>query len=242
MVDDAHPATTSGAVERPIMLQRWSDVTYLHWPVPAHEVAGLLPDGLSVDTSGGTAWVGLVPFVMRRLRLPGTPALPWLSTFPETNVRTYVTGPRGPGVWFCSLDAARLGGVLVALGGYGLNYRWARMRAARRGDELRFWSRRRWPGPNGAHALVGVRVAEPIRSLDATDRFLVNRWGLYTVLRGGRLGYAPVDHGPWTLHHAALTVLEEDVVAAAGLASPSGLPRVRYSPGVDVRVGLPRPV
>jgi uncharacterized protein len=235
-----HPADATHPVERPVMLQRWADVTYLHWPLPALDVARVLPPGLEVDTHDGLAWVGLVPFIMRELRLPGVPALPWLSTFPEVNVRTYVVGPRGPGVWFCSLDAARLGGVLVALTGYGLQYRWARMRAARRGDELRFWSARRWPGPPGARAHVGVRLGAAVESPDALDQFHTNRWGLYTRMRGGGLAFAPVEHGPWRLRRADLTVLTEDVVAAAGLTRPATPPRIRYSPGVEVRIGLPR--
>ncbi len=241
-VPPAHSAVGTNPVVRPVMLQRWADVTYLHWPVEVAEVAALLPPGLAVDTIDGRAWVGLVPFVMQDLRPPRTPVLPWLSTFAETNVRTYVTGPRGPGVWFCSLDAARLGGVLVALTGYGLPYRWARMHVARRGDELRFWSRRRWPGPWGARAHVGVRIGARIAEPDALDAFHTNRWGLYTTLRGGRLGYAPVDHGPWALRDARVTALAEDVVDAAGLSVAGAPPRVRYSPGVDVRIGLPRPV
>src|SRR3989442_1638686 len=77
-------------VRRPIMYQHWRRLTFLHWRYPVGTVQRLLPAGLRVHTFDGSAWVGLIPFLMNRVRAPGTPSLPWLSRFPETNVRTYV--------------------------------------------------------------------------------------------------------------------------------------------------------
>jgi uncharacterized protein YqjF (DUF2071 family) len=42
------------------------------------------------------------------------------------------------------------------------------------------------------------------------------------------------------LHSAELLHLDDTLVTAAGLPSPVGDPVVMWSPGVDVRVGLPR--
>ena len=53
-----------------------------------------LPPGLEVETFDGSAWVGLVPFAMR-VTLPRSPLVPWLSRFPETNVRTYARSADG---------------------------------------------------------------------------------------------------------------------------------------------------
>src|SRR4051812_46149326 len=108
-------------VRRPVMRQRWENLTFLHWRYRVADVRPLLPAGLEPDVYDGEAWVGLVPFRVRGLTLPKAPAVPWLSTFPETNVRTYVidrTGRRG--VWFFSLDAARLPAVAGARLLYGL--------------------------------------------------------------------------------------------------------------------------
>ncbi len=42
--------------------------------------------------------------------------MPWVSRFCETNVRTYVRDSHGrAGIWFFSLDAARLGAVAAAV-------------------------------------------------------------------------------------------------------------------------------
>src|ERR1700760_1325769 len=104
-----------GPVRRPVMLQQWQNLTFLHWSYPAEQIARLLPADLAVDTFNGAAWVALTPFRLADLRLPGTPSIPWLSAFPETNVRTYVRGPGGErGVWFFTLEAARLAAVVGA--------------------------------------------------------------------------------------------------------------------------------
>jgi uncharacterized protein YqjF (DUF2071 family) len=49
--------------------------------------------------------MGLVPFRMSGVMRRPLPDLPWVSAFPELNVRTYVTDGKKPGVWFFRLDA-----------------------------------------------------------------------------------------------------------------------------------------
>jgi uncharacterized protein len=41
------------------------------------------------------------------------------------------------------------------------------------------------------------------------------------------------------LHRATARVVDDGLVAAAGLPQPVGEPLVLYSPGVDVRIGRP---
>jgi uncharacterized protein YqjF (DUF2071 family) len=232
------------SVEHPIMLQGWNDLAYIHWPYDPDVVRQRLPDGLQVDTFDGKAWVGLVAFRMERIRLPGTPGIPYFGTFPETNVRTYVQGPDGrTGVWFHSLDVTRLLPVLVARSTYRLPYVWSKMSIDRQGDQVTYVARRRWPGPRGVVSSFTVRRGDrvPASEVSSLEHFLTARWGLYTRLRG-RLAYAPVDHPPWTLERAALESLDDELVQDAGYPEPNATPLVHYSPGVQVRVGLPRRV
>ncbi len=115
-------------VDKPVMRQRWEQLTFLHWSYDPAVVQRLLPDSLTVDTFGGAAWVGLVPFFMR-VHTPGDRGAPWASNFCETNVRTYALDREGrAGIWFLSLDAARLGAVAVARASYRLPYFWSSMR------------------------------------------------------------------------------------------------------------------
>jgi uncharacterized protein YqjF (DUF2071 family) len=91
---------------RPVMRMRWLDLLFAHWPAPVDAVRAQLPAGLTLDLFDGEAWLGVVPFKMADVAPRGVPALPWLSFFPELNVRTYVTLEGKPGVWFFSLDCA----------------------------------------------------------------------------------------------------------------------------------------
>ena len=50
---------------RQVMYQRWEQLLFLHWEWDAAEIQQTLPKGLHVDTFGGSAWLGLVPFYMR---------------------------------------------------------------------------------------------------------------------------------------------------------------------------------
>src|SRR5687767_6364285 len=115
-------------VRTAMMIQQWRRMTFLHWRYPVDAVRPLLPDGLVPDTDDDEVWVGMLPFLMDEVRPPWLPGLPYLSTFPETNLRTYVRGPDGhAGIYFFSLDAARLPAVAVARATLNLPYRWSRM-------------------------------------------------------------------------------------------------------------------
>ena len=125
------------------MRQVWRDLTFLHWRFPPDAVRPLVPPELQLDLWDGAAWIGLVPFAIEELTHPRVPPVPWLSHFLETNVRTYVVDAEGRrGVWFFSLDAARLAAVLGARAAYALPYFWARMSLVREGTTLRYRDRK----------------------------------------------------------------------------------------------------
>ena len=88
-----------------VMAQSWHDLLFAHWQIDAARMRPHVPAALEIDTFEGQAWIAVVPFRMSGVRLRFTPALPWLSAFPELNVRTYVVAERKRGVWFFSLDA-----------------------------------------------------------------------------------------------------------------------------------------
>ena len=89
-----------------VMGQTWDDLLFAHWRVDADVVRPHVPDGLSIDERDGSAWVGVTPFVVTGLRARGLFPLPYVSSFRELNVRTYVTFEDKPGIWFFSLDAS----------------------------------------------------------------------------------------------------------------------------------------
>ncbi|MGY0071578.1 YqjF family protein [Streptomyces sp. QTS137] len=228
------------AIARPLLTQSWLDLTFLHWAADPADVAPLLPPGTVPDTLDGVTYVGLVAFRMHRvgwLRLPG---IPYLGTFPETNVRLYSVDEHGRrGVVFLSLDASRLLPVTVARIGFRMPYLWSRMAVRRSGDTVTYTSSRRWPGPRGARSRVTVRVGERIGEPTGLEHFLTARWGLHGAFFG-RSMYLPNTHPRWSLHRAEVVECEEDLVTAAGLPKPAGNPvSVLYSPGVPARFGRP---
>lgn len=234
-------------VRRAVMKQGWYDLAYIHFRYSVEEVARILPDGLEVDVCDGSAWVGLIPFSMRGIGVPGLPAVPYLGSFAEINVRTYVRRNGVPGVWFCSLDINRLLPTIVARTTYTLPYCFGRASNKRVGDELHTKVERRWPRTDSAaKTKIHLKIGERIVSPSPLEVFLSARWGLYTTTRGGSLRYAPISHEPWRLHRAEVIALDDSLIEAAGFASPTvaanGEPHVMFSSGLPVRVGLPKRV
>jgi uncharacterized protein len=239
----AEPVTaeTARPVRRALLTQHWLDLTFLHWEADPGAVAPLLPAGTRPDLFDGICYVGLIAFRMHRIGWLGLPGLPYLGSFPETNIRLYSVGADGRrGVVFRSLEAARLVPVLVARWGFRLPYVWSAMTVDRSGDTLRYTSKRRWPGPRWAASRLTIRVGDPVTEPSPVEHFMTARWGLHLTWYGGRTGYLPNEHPRWSLHRAELLDIDESLIRAAGLPAPAGDPvSVLYSPGVPVRFGRP---
>ena len=140
-IDDL-AASAPERIEHAVMVQRWDRLSFLHRSCDPDVVQRVLPHGLEVDTFDGAAWIGLVAFRLT-VRGRGIPRLPWVSRFAEVNVRTYVRGPDGRrGIWFLSLDAARLSAVVVARRWYRIPYMWGTTRLTETPGEVRYESLR----------------------------------------------------------------------------------------------------
>ncbi|WP_328707620.1 YqjF family protein [Streptomyces mesophilus] len=233
-------ADPPGYPARALLTQSWLDLAFVHWAVDPADVAPLLPAGTVPDTLDGATYVGLVAFRMHRVGWFRLPGVPYLGSFPETNVRLYsVDGQGRRGVVFRSLDASRLIPVTVGRAAFGLPYLWSKMSVRREGDVLVYDSRRRWPGPRGARSRIALRVGEPVEEPSELEHFLTARWGLHSAFFGRSL-YLPNSHPRWPLYHADLLDHEDDLIESAGLPRPCGAPvSVLYSPGVPVEFGRP---
>jgi len=185
-----------------IMGQTWEDLLFAHWRVPVDEVRQHVPEGLAVDVHDGSAWLGITPFRLTGLRGRGMLPIPYVSSFLELNVRTYVRAEEKPGIWFFSLDASSRVAVEVARRTYKLPYFHARMSATKRGEWTDYeCSRvdeagRVFSGryrPNGS-----VSEAEP----GSLEWFLAERYCLYTTDERDRLARAEIHHELWPLQPA----------------------------------------
>ena len=239
-VTDSLALGAPARIDRPAMLQRWTQLSFVHWAYEPEAVQGILPPELAVDPFDGAAWVGLIPFRLA-IRRPGVPYVPWLSRFAETNLRTYVIGPDGRrGIWFLSLDAARFAAVAVARSSYRLPYMWADAAIRTRHDTIRYLGTRRWPAPSATYDLT-LRIGASVDRPSELERFWTARWHLFSPApqplppRRIELDVTTVAHPPWPLHRAEVVALEETLLRASGLPEPSGAPIALYSPGVSTR-------
>jgi uncharacterized protein YqjF (DUF2071 family) len=196
----------------------------------------LLPASLELDTFDGEAWVGVVPFAMSNIRPRFLPGIPGASAFPELNVRTYVRGPGGPGVWFFSLDAASRLAVRVARVGFHLPYFDARMSCEESGTEIRYESRRIHRGSPSANFSATYRPVGPIfRSVRGSlEYWLTERYLLYSCDARGRLFRGPIRHARWPLQPAEAEIQTNTMLDWLGLPPPDSSPLLYFSDRVDV--------
>ncbi len=217
------------------LAMEWVDLLFIHWPIEIRAIRALIPPELQIDTFDGQAWISVVPFGMRGVRPRLAPAVPWLSTFLELNVRTYVTAGGKPGVWFFSLDAANPIAVQLARSFFNLPYFNARMSLMERDGWIAYTSRRTHRGAAGADFVARYRPsgdhfrAEP----GSLDHWLTARYCLYasrnkTVYRG------EIHHPSWPLQPAVLelernTTLEQ-FSGQVDTEKPPALHFARYLP------------
>jgi uncharacterized protein len=218
-----------------LMGQTWYRLLFAHWALPREVVRPLVAEPLRLDERDGHAWLGITPFVVGGLRPHGAPPLPWLSRFPELNVRTYVDYGGRPGIYFFSLDAARLAAVVAARRSYRLPYFHAEMSAVREGSSVRYESSRKGSaGPRvefrGRYGPTGPRLP----NLDGTlERWLTERYCLYVVDELGRVLRGQIHHPPWPLRPARAKIEVNTMAAPLGLELNSD-PLLHYSPRQDV--------
>jgi uncharacterized protein YqjF (DUF2071 family) len=217
--------------------QSWCDLLFAHWPVPASDLRRLVPDGLSVQEFDGTSWVGVVPFHMTGVMRRPFPDLPWVSAFPELNLRLYVERDGKPGVWFLSLDAANALAVWAARRFFHLAYHRARIAFTSEADRFHFRSERLGPGPRAAFEATYRPTSGPFAARPGSlEAFLVERYCLYARSPGGQLYRAEVHHVPWLLQQADGDLAAGELLRPHGLSVGGAAPLLHFSRGVDAVV------
>ena len=167
-------------------------------------------------------------------------ALPWLSAFPELNVRTYVVADRKPGVWFFSLDA-RNAAVAIARAWFHLPYFRARMNCEDRSGWIQYCSERTHHVARPGALQVSYRpVAEVFEAKPGTlEHFLTERYCLYSADPRGRLYRGEIHHQPWPLQIAEADFRHNTMTEAAALGPSIANPLLHFSRRQDVVVWHP---
>jgi uncharacterized protein len=210
------------------MGQTWDGLLFVHYRVSVEELRPLVPDGLDVQEHSGSGWLGVTPFVVTGLRARGLLPLPFVSSFRELNVRTYVTRDDKPGIWFFSLDASSQLAVEAARRFYRLPYFRAEIFVRRRGEEILYdCSRDDGKAFSAAYGPDGdVFHAEP----GSLEHFLAERYCLYAE-HEGRLWRADIHHRPWPLQPAKARI---DLNTMPPLKVADDDPLVHFSARQDV--------
>jgi uncharacterized protein len=208
----------------------------MHWPVPYDALRALIPPSLALDTFDGMAWIGVVPFRMTGVRLRMLPPLPWLSAFPELNVRTYVTTGGKPGVWFFSLDAASRLAVRLARWLFHLPYYDARMASECTAGQVYYTSHRTHRGAPPAafqgqfHPIGPVSHTAP----GTLDHWLTERYCLYSSDHHGQVWRGDIHHVRWPLQPAEAAVQVNTMTQQIGLTLPNIPPLLHFARRLDV--------
>jgi uncharacterized protein YqjF (DUF2071 family) len=225
-----------------VMAQSWHDLLFAHWPLPETVLRPHIPASLAIDTFAGQGWLGVVPFRMSGVRLRDTPAVPWLSAFPELNVRTYVVANEKPGVWFFSLDAGNWLAVAIARAWFHLPYFRARMSCEERNGWIEYKCGRSHRGVprgvlNGRYRAIGEVFSAVPGSL---DHFLTERYCLYTADKDGQVISGEIHHAPWPLQTAEAELISNTMPKAVGIYLAPAEPLLHFSKRQDVVVWQPR--
>jgi uncharacterized protein len=220
-----------------LMGQTWYDLLFAHWALAPELIRPLIPTPLEVDEREGRAWLGVTPFCVAGLRGRGMAPLPWLSRFLELNVRTYVRYDGVPGIYFLSLDAARLAAVVAARRGYRLPYFQADMSAQRAGQRVGYRSVRIDSSGPPAEFRAGYGPSGPRLPIEdgSLERWLSERYCLYVVDDRGRTLRADIHHSPWPLQPAVARIDVNTMAAPLGVTL-QGDPLLHYSARQDVLI------
>jgi uncharacterized protein YqjF (DUF2071 family) len=197
------------------LVQEWRNLTFMHWEVEPEVLMPHIPKGLEIDLFQGKAYVGTIPFVMKNVRPRMLPSLPGVSTFPEFNIRTYVTKNGKPGVLFITLDAQSRITCWHAPRSYGLPYRYAKCKLNASNEKYSWKSRRTSDGVEleGECEIHGEsRVAEK----NSLEYFLFERYSLYTEHRG-KLHMAYTLHAPWVFKDGNVKITKNTLTESYGL-------------------------
>ena len=220
--------------------QTWCDLLFAHWPIPVSALRPLVPPELTIQQFDGTSWIGVVPFRMQGVMRRPFPDFPWISAFPELNLRLYVEAEGMPGVWFLSLDAGNSLVVWAARRWFHLPYFHARMSIEGLPASASYRSFR-LSRPQGVEFTAEYEpVSEPYLSEPGTlEHWLTERYCLYAQSPRGQIFRAEVHHQPWPLQRASATVFRNDLLRPHGLTISGPPPLLHFSRRLDVVVWSP---
>ncbi|WP_053217509.1 YqjF family protein [Virgibacillus senegalensis] len=211
--------------------QRWDDLLFIHWPIPYEDLRPHVPEQFELETFNGDAWISIVPFQGNKNRFRGMPTpIPFVSSFLELNVRTYIRYKGEPGVYFFSFDADSNAAVAGARTVVSLPYMKAKMSIKRTMQEVLFRSQRIQKNAHSARFYARYRPTSQasFAKFGSLTHWLAERYCLFNI-KGDKVLKGPINHSPWKLQEAELEVEMDDLVPFLPQKHFSAAPLVHYS-------------
>jgi uncharacterized protein YqjF (DUF2071 family) len=205
--------------------QEWHEVVFAHWRASSKKINEILPEGLELDLFNGEAWVSLTAFTLKNMRLRITPAFPPLSNFHEINLRTYVKKNGIPGIYFFSLEASKIGSMLMSKLASELPYY--------RSDILRH--KTLYQSQNKQHNFYLHLEYTPHREKikkDLLDLWLTERYALFHQA-GNNILANHIHHQEWPLMNVDISHFKANY-QFGHLLLDYAAEKFHYSPGVKV--------
>jgi uncharacterized protein YqjF (DUF2071 family) len=226
--------------DRPwVMTQTWHDLLFAHWPVEPAQLRAKVPGAFELDEFDGAAWIGIVPFHMTNVAPRGVPSLPWLSAFPELNVRTYVRVADRPGIYFFSLDAGSALAVHAARTLLNLPYHSASMSVLRAADSVEYRTTRD-SDPTAEFEATYAPTGETFVAVEGSrEHFLTERYCLYHLDHRARPYRLEIHHPRWLLQPAAASVARNTMADVNGIVLPDCAPLLHFARRQDMVAWAP---
>jgi uncharacterized protein YqjF (DUF2071 family) len=222
-----------------VMTQTWHDLLFAHWPVNPQHHQAKVPAAFPIDLFEGTAWIGIVPFRMTNVAPRGVPSMPWISEFPEVNVRTYVRVGQRPGIFFFSLDAGSSVAVHAARTLLNLPYYSAAMTVMAVSAAVDYHSQRTDDPSAMLAARYGPTGPPSFAAAGSLEYFLTERYCLYNLDHVGRPYRLEIHHPPWPLQSAQAQFRCNTMAEVNGLSLPDALPLLHFARRQDMVAWVP---
>jgi uncharacterized protein YqjF (DUF2071 family) len=221
-----------------VMKQDWVDLLFMHWVVPVEEIRRLIPKNLDLDLWEGKAYLGIVPFQMRHVRPRFFPSIPYLSFFPELNVRTYVRYKGKPGVFFFSLDAGNSLAVEIARAFFYLPYFRAHFHIQKSDSEIQYKSIRKDPRGNPAILDLSYKPTSPVylAQKNTLEHWLTERYCLYSHDSQENIFIGEIHHVPWPLQKAEAKIRTNEMGGCHGIGLPPEEPILHFIEKLEVAI------
>jgi uncharacterized protein YqjF (DUF2071 family) len=206
--------------------QQWKDVLMLHWEVPAANLHRLLPLGILLDTIDGKAWISLVVFSVKNMKLRNVSVPDLVGSFEEINFRTYVKKDGIAGIYMFSVETDKW--LVAALTRLFIGVPYTPCTIKRNSGKMISSN----PQKNYSMDLNMVRKSGPFNK-SGLDYWLTERHSLY-VRSYGKWYRHDIHHKEWPLENCDITV--SNLQYHAGYFSTIGKPpqRIHFSETLDV--------